>query len=538
MSLPPLQVKANCPTYPPYHKGDYMEEYFYKFYLKHKDEFDETGYTFIPIGWTDIYIMESKGTERKRELIQPYLDDLPTANYFTVSQHDDAVSEKLPKGTISFEAGGNQDGIPLPLICSKLPVENTKKEKDILCSFVGSGTGFRWELAKAYMHDKDFSINIKEWSDVVLENQLKFFIEITTRSKFSLCPRGYGAQSFRFYEVLQLNSIPVIVYDKKWLPFEDVIDYESFCVLVPVVRGEIHNLKNKLLEISDDQQEEMLKKGKEIYNKYFTLEGMSKQILQVLKAKTVTPSFDSCMEHSVDYLAHPTKIEDWNIIKHTYNNYITSDKGKEAIPKIIHQIWIGGKMPDQEKRACAAIRQRCEDGAWEYKLWGNDDITGLGNFKNKDLFDRTPNFGQKSDILRNFILHEYGGVYLDTDFILVKLFDELLDLDFFCGLCYNDWPSMVNSILGSKPKSKTIAAMLSYDKELAWHDGMAVIDSTGPWHTTRKALETIDSKTVVFPNSYFYPYPCFEKLRSKGSNPLDYIKPETFCIHLWNSRWM
>ena len=83
--------------------------------------------------------METKGANRRR-LIQPYLDALPDTKYFTVSQHDDAVAEKLPPGTISFEGGGNGNGIPLPLICSKLPSVKTDVDRDIFCSFVGSDT--------------------------------------------------------------------------------------------------------------------------------------------------------------------------------------------------------------------------------------------------------------------------------------------------------------------------------------------------------------------------------------------------------------
>ena len=529
-----LRIPYDHPTYPPYHEGYYMEEYFYKYYLKNKKEFDKTGFTLIPIFWTNVYIMEHKGAN-KRRLIQPFLNALPDGKYFSVSQHDDAVEEQLPAGTLSFEGGGNGNGIPLPLICSKIPSVPDKKEKDIFCSFVGSASHpIRDTIRDTYANDNDFQLYMKHWTEAVPEEQLNFFIDVTNRSKFSLCPRGYGAQSFRFYEIMQLNSIPVVVYDKKWFPFEDVIDYESFCVLVH--ETEIPNLKNKLSQITDKQQEQMLASGKKIYEKYFTLEGMCKQILRILQA-SATPSFDSCMSLSVDYLTKPTNIEDWDTIKKVYNNYITSPKGKDVIPKTIHQIWLGGEMAKQEKEACQLVKKKCDDNGWEYKLWGNNGIESLGKFKNKDLFDRTPNFGQKADILRNVILYEYGGVYLDTDFMIVKLFDELLDLDFFCGICYDDWPSMSNSIIGSKPKSKAITAMQTYDKEMKWHDGMAIIDSTGPYHTTRKVLENIDNNTVVFPNSYFYPYPCFPRHRIRGDNPRDYIKPETFCVHLWAQTW-
>ena len=115
-----LRIPYEHPTYPPYHEGYYMEEYFYRYYLKNKKEFDKTGFTLIPIFWTNVYIMEHKGAN-KRRLIQPFLNALPAGKYFSVSQHDDAVQEQLPEGTLSFEGGGNGNGIPLPLICSKIP---------------------------------------------------------------------------------------------------------------------------------------------------------------------------------------------------------------------------------------------------------------------------------------------------------------------------------------------------------------------------------------------------------------------------------
>ncbi len=277
-----LRIPLDHPTYPPYHQGYYMEEYFYNFYIKNKEDFDRIGYTLIPIFWTNVYIMETKGANRRR-LIQPYLNALPDTKYFTVSQHDDAVSEKLPPGTISFEGGGNGNGVPLPLICSKLPItHNNEVDKDIFCSFVGSNTHpIRDKIKQIYDSDKDFNLHMKPWTDTIPQNQLEFFIDITTRSKFSLCPRGYGAQSFRFYEILQLNSIPVIVYDKEWLPFKSEIDYESFCVLIKA--SEVPTLKDRLLSITQKQQDNMLKQGKIIYEKYFTLEGMSKQILTTLE---------------------------------------------------------------------------------------------------------------------------------------------------------------------------------------------------------------------------------------------------------------
>jgi len=273
-----LRPPADYPVYPPYHQGKYLEEYFYNFYLNNKESFDKTGYTLIPVFWTNVYI-----TNINRHLIQPYLDCLPIGKYFTISQHDDAVTERLPNNTLSFEAGGNTNGIPIPLICSQLdPQLLIPVKKDIFCSFVGSiiEGSLREKIYRLYHTDLDIVFSPQNWTPQVSNDRLLTFIDTTKRSKFTLCPRGYGAQSFRIYEAIQLNSIPVIIYDKRWFPFEDVIDWSSFCILIH--ENDINQLKDKLTCISDEQQKEMLEQGQRIYQQYFTLEGMCKQILNRL----------------------------------------------------------------------------------------------------------------------------------------------------------------------------------------------------------------------------------------------------------------
>jgi hypothetical protein len=279
-----LRPPASYPVYPPYHKGKYLEEYFYNFYIKNKQKFDETGFTYIPIFWTNIYI-----TNTNRNLIQPYLNALPAGKYFTVSQHDDAVTEILPKNTLSFEAGGNKNGIPIPLICSSINTDNSSPiAKDIFCSFVGSilSGSLRHKLYNIFSNDSDFYFSPQDWTTNVQQTRLEHFIKTTKRSKFTLCPRGYGAQSFRVYETLQLNSIPVIIYDKEWLPFNDEVDWSTFSVLVH--ESEMYLLKEKLLQISDTSFYEMVQKGQKIYKDYFTLESTSKHIFNILNRASNT----------------------------------------------------------------------------------------------------------------------------------------------------------------------------------------------------------------------------------------------------------
>jgi hypothetical protein len=279
-----LRPLPQYPAYPPYHNGLYIEEYFYNFYKENKKKFDIINKTLIPIFWTNLYIHNTSN-----EIIQYFVDQLPSdRDYFTVSQFDDGIQQKLPPDTINFVAGGNMKGIPIPLICSPIPLHYIKPvEKDILCSFVGTFIDTdryvcRKKLYEFFSIDSDFYFTDKRmWDRIVPQERLLEFFNITQRSRFTLCPRGYGLQSFRLYEVLQLNSIPVFVYDKPFFPFNDFIDWNEFCVLIHM--DEIPNLKNIITKISEDRQQQMLIKGREIYNQYFTMEGMSKHILKTLE---------------------------------------------------------------------------------------------------------------------------------------------------------------------------------------------------------------------------------------------------------------
>lgn len=533
-----LRPPANYPTYPPYHKGEYLEEYFYNFYIANKQEFDSTGFTYIPIFWTNVYI-----TGINKHLIQSYIDALPSGNYFTVSQHDDAVAEQLPLNTISFEAGGNKDGIPIPLICSLIDEQYcTPLNKDIFCSFVGSiiGGSLRHKIYNIFAKDADFYFSPQDWTSKVSQNRFEHFVEVTKRSKFTLCPRGYGAQSFRIYETLQLGSIPVIIYDKEWLPFKDEIDWNSFSVLVH--EKELNNLKNILTQIPEKRIEEMLICGKNIYKKYFTLESTSRQILKILQTKNSKknwPDFKQSMQYSYNYLEHEEKSTEWNLIIERYNDIKQRESAKNKIPKILHQIWLGGEMPDITKKRCNELKQSLPKD-WEYMLWRENDINKIINFNNIEFFNKTPNLGQKSDILRLEILNQYGGVYCDTDIVLYQTFNNLLNLDFFCGLTYSKFPEIMNSVIGSSPNNNAIQNLLIFDKQPSWNDAMDVIDTTGPYHLTRKIIPLLKNNLdiAVLPNSFFYPYPNDGNFRKKGDIIKNYIAPETICCHLWACSWM
>ncbi len=271
-----LRPEPTYPVYPPYHQGKYLEDYFFDFYIKNKDQFDVKGRTLIPVSWTTLYV------ENTPINIQEYLDQLdPNGAYFTVVQHDEGIRQRLPANTLVFEAGGLGNGVPIPLVCSKLEQTSINQNRSIFCSFVGSITHpIRQALCQEYDIETGYVFSIQNWAQLVRINRFEDFIHKTQNSIFALAPRGYGATSFRLYETMQLGAIPVYVSDKHWLPWQDELNWNELCVILKP--EQIPYMDNILKRYSDNQLNEMRQKIKSVYDDYFTLEGVCKQILKRL----------------------------------------------------------------------------------------------------------------------------------------------------------------------------------------------------------------------------------------------------------------
>lgn len=272
-----LRSSAMYPVYPPYHTGKYLEEYFFDWYQKNAVDTDRK---YIDIFWTNLYCNAAAG-KLQNVNIQTELNKLDSSKkYFTVCQHDDGPIENLPEDTLIFSAGGNRTKgkiIPIPLICSSFEHELVNDRKEIFCSFVGSTTHpIRNTTLQRWSNDEDFVIAAQKWMQSVPHKNLAIFKSLCSKSKFTLCPRGYGKTSFRLYEAIQLGSVPVYISDDHYLPWSDELNWKEFCVLIKP--DQINNLKNILLDYSDKDINTMVKKAQSLYNDYFSLEGMCKQI--------------------------------------------------------------------------------------------------------------------------------------------------------------------------------------------------------------------------------------------------------------------
>jgi hypothetical protein len=87
-------------------------------------------------------------------------------------------------------------------------------------------------MADACKDSSEIIIKMKGWNPSVSNVDLNSFIELAVKSKFCLCPRGYGLNSFRLYEAMQLGCVPVIITDEPYLPWKDELNWNEFSVLI------------------------------------------------------------------------------------------------------------------------------------------------------------------------------------------------------------------------------------------------------------------------------------------------------------------
>lgn len=281
---------ATSQVYPPFKNGRYMEEYFYDYVMSHKDEI-ETDMVYIPIFWTNLqnHPAFSKQKHNYDILLSKTILSYPSnTRFFTVVQHDDGPQLKLPKDTTIF--GACTGTIPLPLIyedvTNQLLNKPRKDKKDILASFVGTLTHrVREKMVNTVHSFEDIKLITKphsDWTNTVSSSSAELFVDLTLNSKFCLAPRGYGRSSFRFFESMLLDCIPIYFWDDiEWIPYKDILDYSKFSVSIQ--EKDIGKTMEILKSISEEKYASMLEEIKKVRH-YFSLEGMSEYICKKIKS--------------------------------------------------------------------------------------------------------------------------------------------------------------------------------------------------------------------------------------------------------------
>ena len=130
---------------------------------------------------------------------------------------------------------------------------------------------------------------------------------------------------------------------------------------------------------------------------------------------------------------------------------------KGTIPKIIHYCWFGGKPIPEDLQKCIDSWSRLE--GYRVMRWDESNCT----FDENEFVRRTyaeKQLGFIGDYYRLKAVYEYGGIYLDTDVLVLDDLTRFLNHRAFVGFENSQYP--FTAAFGAEPGHPLIKDMLDF----------------------------------------------------------------------------
>lgn len=131
---------------------------------------------------------------------------------------------------------------------------------------------------------------------------------------------------------------------------------------------------------------------------------------------------------------------------------------ESKIPKKIHYVWVGGKeKPKDIKKCMESWKRYLKD--YEIIEWNENNFDINSHHFTKEAY-KAKKWAYVSDYIRAYVLYNEGGVYLDTDNLVVDNIDELLKNRAFVGYENDDYP--FTACFGSEKNHPFLKKILDY----------------------------------------------------------------------------
>lgn len=249
---------------------------FERWYLENWTPRDEVERTYLPIQWTALYCNNGYGNAPILHTIQKYLDGLDISKkYYTIIQYDDGILNDISKLDIKVMAMSTKSDFSLPLLCTPHKFNfATNVKKDIYANFIGNLTHpIRAQLVDQLKGKEGYYISTKH-------HDLREYCNIIARSKYTLCPRGYGLSSFRIQEAIDFGSIPVYISDEFIYPYNMPTFVFGLTMDITDTDASIDEALRYMDECGQDKLPAMIiEKNKQL----FTYKGCKNEILTYLR---------------------------------------------------------------------------------------------------------------------------------------------------------------------------------------------------------------------------------------------------------------
>ncbi len=220
---------------------------------------EDATHHYLPVYWTRYWVQNNYGKTGMRELMSSLeVMNVNEAKLFTVCQYDDGPLVDLNFGRGLYLASRKSEkGNDIPLLASPFPkMYFTQGRKTKVLSFDGriSTHPVRQRMLEEIGHLPGVQI-----SDQV--NSTRAYYKSLTSSYVSLAPRGYGGSSFRFFEAMQVATVPALIGNLDTRPFKEFVNWDeiSFFAESPTV------LYEKVTSCSLEMLQEMAEKAHDVY---------------------------------------------------------------------------------------------------------------------------------------------------------------------------------------------------------------------------------------------------------------------------------
>lgn len=206
--------------------------------------------------------------------------------------------------------------------------------------------------------------------------------------------------------------------------------------------------------------------------------------------------------------------------------------------KYIHYCWFGGNpLPKLAKKCIASWKKYLPD--YEIIEWNESNVDLNECPFIKEAYENKK-WAFVADYARTKAIYEMGGIYFDTDMLITKNIDFLLDKGTFLGV---EDSMMVNSAVwgASKAKSYFSKRMLDYYQSQEHFDLNDMYKMSIPRIITKILDEfgfdpSINEVQVLHKDIYIYPRPYFYPLSYDFKDNM--FDENTCMIHYFDASWV
>lgn len=208
-----------------------------------------------------------------------------------------------------------------------------------------------------------------------------------------------------------------------------------------------------------------------------------------------------------------------------------------TIPKIIHYCWFGdSKMSRMQKYCIDSWKLNLPD--YKIVLWNESNSNFDCEFVRQAYNQKR--WAYVSDYIRLKALDEIGGIYLDTDMLILRPLSEFLEDK--CFFATENNTRIGSAIIGVIPGHSFINLFLEHFRGLKGIESDFLANTIALTEIFQSTYRVGDfekniklSDISVYTSEYFYPIP-YSELHDIH-NYKKYLTSKSYGVHLWDGSW-